>query len=251
MWRAGLAGLVALLVCAAPARAVTPTVSTALAGGVTPSFVSSLESPKGGDGPSVIGDGFGINPPTITAAPGGTVTIALDAPVDAVKASFGFTPLPVTPAGERTYTVTLPGDATLPGDFWVRLEYSTETTLGSSNWKLILDAAPAPQPPVPLPDPVGVVADPPAAPLTARLHGRRLSVLMACPARARIGCSGVLTLRAGSVRVARLRLSLAPGTQRTLRTTLSRRNAKRLRHELRAEVAAPDRPLVRTRLPLR
>jgi hypothetical protein len=262
----GLAGLAAalafVLVPAAAQASPRPTISTALSAGTTPSFVSSLDAPQSGTGPVMIGDGFGIDPPTLFAAPGTTVTIAVDAPVDAVEATWSiprlpdpatWTPLTVAPSGDRTYTVTLPADASLPGEFWVTLEYSTDTMVGRSSWKLILDAVPASAPPPPSPpqQPATPQPEPPAAALAARVKGRRLSVLVACPIAAVSGCSGVLTVRSASQRVARLPFKLAAGKQRTLRTTLTRRVAKHLGRELRAELAAPGRPVVRGRLVVR
>ena len=53
-----------------------------------------------GAGPTVVKDGFGLNPPTLMADPGTVVTITLTEDADAVVAYLGATTLPVAAAGE-------------------------------------------------------------------------------------------------------------------------------------------------------
>ena len=126
--------LIAALLCAAPtAWAQSPwvTVSTAY-GTVTPSYVAGTMTPRGGDDPTIIIDGFGLNQPTLMAVPGSVVTITLSAGVEvsvgSVGVSLGGAQLPMVPAGEAIYTVTVPADASLPAKLGVRVESSTENS---------------------------------------------------------------------------------------------------------------------------
>ena len=165
-----------------------------------------------GGGPTLIYDGFGLNPPTLIAAPGSAVTITTDMAVDSVKVWVGETELPVTATGERTYAATLPAGLTLPARLGVSLDATTATHRLTSGWVLIL-AAPPPDP-VPIPTVVlGPVAEPVAAlriSAPVRLDGRRLAVTLTCADRA---APGTLTLKTPSLRVARLAYR-ASGTRR-------------------------------------
>ena len=198
--------LFAVLLCApaaARAQGLQPTVSTSY-GVVTPSYVSGSERPRLGDGPTLIKDGWGLNPPALLADPGSVVTITLAAAADAVFVYLGAVTLPVAAAGERTYTVTLPADAVLPAKFGFRVESSTETTLLTDGWTLnlggvVVDPVPTPTPaptaapvplPVPRPEPIATVGR-----SSLRLTGKRLAVTVACPLTAPKGCAGTLTLR--------------------------------------------------------
>jgi hypothetical protein len=184
-----------------------------------------------GGGPTLIYDGFGLNPPTLVAASGAAVTITTDMAVDTVRVWVGEAALPVTATGERTYAATLPAGLTLPTRLEVDLDATTATHRLTSGWTLVL-AAPPPDP-VPVPVVVlGPVAEPVAAPRISapvRLDGRRLAVTLTCATR----CTGTLTLKTPSLRVARIAYRAA-GTQRvTIRAAvlrhLERRGIRRLR----------------------
>jgi hypothetical protein len=227
-----LFALIAALVCApaAPAQAPRPSVSTSY-GTATPTYLSGTESPRSGVGPSLIKDGFGLNPPMLGATAGSVVTITLASAADAVVAYLGPAALPVAPTGERTYAVTVPEGAPLPARFAFRVDSSTETTLLTDAWLLNLGgdgAEPAPASPAPLPQA-------PAAPTALRLRGTRLAVTVACPATATSGCAAAtLTLKTPSLRIARLAVKpLAAGAGTTLRTTV---RAAALRHLRRHRV---------------
>ena len=136
-------------------------------GSAAPAYLSGSESPRSGSGPTVIKDGFGLNPPTLMADPGSVVTITLTDDADAVVAFLGATTLPVAAVDEHTYAVTLPADALLPQSFAFRVDSSGERTLLTDSWVLMLGSeavAPAP-PPVAAPAPI---AGPPAATSSAR-----------------------------------------------------------------------------------
>ena len=65
---------------------------------VRPSLLSGTETLLGG-GPTLIYDGFGLNPPTLIAAPGAAVTVTTDMAVETVTVWLGETALPVTRDG--------------------------------------------------------------------------------------------------------------------------------------------------------
>ena len=70
--------------CAAPAQAAIPEPAVSIGGAtVRPSLLSGTETALDG-GPTLIYDGFGLNPPTLIAAPGSAVTITTDMAVETV-----------------------------------------------------------------------------------------------------------------------------------------------------------------------
>jgi hypothetical protein len=256
-----LFALVAALIGGAPAafaQAPEPSVATTY-GTVSPSYLSGTESPRSGAGPSVIKDGFGLNPPTLMADPGSVVTITLTDDADAVVAFLGATTLPVAETGEHTYAVTVPADAVLPQSFAFRVESSSERTFLTDSWVLRLGAEPAAaSEPAPAPPAVHALpADDRAVASAVTLHGRRLSAVIECPVAASAGCGGgTLTLKTRSLRVARLTFGrLAAGRRTTLRATVGAATVRHIaRHRvrtLRAVLTPADeasRPML---LPLR
>ncbi|MDA0164139.1 hypothetical protein OM076_27950 [Solirubrobacter ginsenosidimutans] len=232
--------LVAALIGGAPAafaQAPEPSVSTTY-GSATPAYLSGTESPRSGAGPTVIKDGFGLNPPTLMADPGSVVTITLADDADAVVAFLGAETLPVAPAGEHAYAVTVPAGAVLPQSFAFRVESSGERTLLTDSWVLQLGPEPA-QAAAPEPTPAAVTPAPvqgPAVPTSLRLRGARLAVVMRCPVASTGGCEGgSLTLKWGSRRVARIAVGRLPaGASTTARTHLAARLLRQLRrHRVR------------------
>jgi hypothetical protein len=255
-----IAGLIGASTAAA--QAPRPSVSTTF-GSVTPAYLSGTESPRSGVGPYLIKDGFGLNPPTLMAEAGSVVTITLASTADAVVAYLGAATLPVAPAGERTYAVTVLAGAPLPARFSFRVESSTETTLLTDAWLLNLGGdvadpapSPAPAPPTDVPAPAPVT-QPVAAPTGLRLRGARLTVTVACPAAATAGCDGgSLSLKTASLRVARLAFGrLSAGASTTLRTTLPASTLRRLRRHgvrsLRAVLTPVGGQPEASQLPLR
>jgi hypothetical protein len=251
------------LLCWAPtagAQAPRPTVSTTL-GTVTPSYLSGTETPRSGDGPTLIKDGFGLNPPTLGAQPGSVVTITLASAADAVVAFLGSSTLPVTAAGANAYAVTVPAGAPLPARFSFRVDSSTDTTLLTDAWLLnlggdIVDPAPVPVPTAPPVSNPAPVADPLPLARSVRLLGARLSAVVSCPAARPAACAGTLTLKTSGRRVARLRFAgVSPGTQTTLRTTLSASTRRYLRRHhvrtLRAVLTPTGGPAISSLLALR
>lgn len=181
-----LAALVAALVYAPAARGAIPEPDVAIGGTtVRPALLSGTQTALGG-GPTLIYDGFGLNPPTLIAAPGAVVTITIDMAVESVTVWLGETALTVARTGERTYAATLPAELALPARLGVGLDATTATHRLTSGWVLIL-AAP---PPDPVPTVVlGPVGEPVAAPRLStpvRLTGRRLAVTLTCASR----CAG-------------------------------------------------------------
>ena len=257
----GLVICIVALLCWAPAagaQAPRPTVSTS-SGVVVPAYLSGTESPRSGDGPTLIKDGFGLNPPTLAAEPGAVVTITLPSAADAVVAFIGGAPQPVTAAGVNAYAVTVPAGTTLPARFSFRVDSSTETTLLTDAWLLDLGGDIAGPPVVPTAPPVAdptPVADPLPLARSVRLRGAHLSAIVSCPAARPAACAGTLTLEAAGRSVARLRFaSVAPGTQTTLRTTLPASIRRHLRRHhvrsLRAVLTPTGGPAIRSRLALR
>jgi hypothetical protein len=260
----GLVIWIVALLCWAPAagaQASRPTVSTS-SGSVTPAYLSGTESPRSGVGPTLVKDGFGLNPPTLAAEPGAVVTITLPSAPDVVVAFIGGAPQPVTPAGANAYAVTVPAGTPLPAQFSFRVDSSTETTLLTDAWLLNLGGDIADPPVVPTAPPVAdptPVADP-LLPLplarSARLRGTRLSVVVSCPAARPTACAGTLTLKAAGRRVASLRFAnIASGTQTTLRTALSASTRRHLRRHhvrtLRAVLTPTGGPAISSQLTLR
>jgi hypothetical protein len=263
-WLVVALALVAALAGASPAgaQAPRPTVSTN-SGTVTPSYLSGTETPRSGDGPTLIKDGFGLNPPTLDAQPGSVVMITLASAADAVVAFLGSTSLPVTAAGANAYAVTVPVGAPLPARFSFRVDSSTETTLLTDAWLLnlggdIVDPAPLPVPTAPpVSNPAPVAGPLPPLPLarSLRLRGARLSAVVSCPAARPTACAGTLTLRTSGRRVAQLRFAgVAPGAQTTLRTTLSASTRRYLRRHrvrtLRAVLTPTGGPAISSLLAL-
>ncbi|HEY6889250.1 MAG TPA: hypothetical protein VI300_15760 [Solirubrobacter sp.] len=248
--------LIAALIGGSPAafaQAPEPTVSTTY-GSATPAYLSGTESPRSGAGPTVIKDGFGLNPPTLMADPGSAVTITLTDDADALVASLGTAPFPVAQSGEHTYTVTVPGDAVLPQSLEFRVESSSERTLLTDSWVLILGAQPPP-PPVAPPTPAAA-PQPPALAGSARVRGARLAVAVTCPATAPAACAGTLTLKTSGVRVARLPFAgVAPGASTTLHAKLSSSTRRHLRRHrvrtLRAVLTPAGGPPISSLLELR
>jgi hypothetical protein len=173
--------LIGSLLCApvaAQAQWPAPTVSTAY-GTVTPSFLSGNVAPRYGGGPLTIGDGFGINQPTLLAESGTAVTIKLARAVDAVAAYLGPTALAVSPVDAVTYSVTVPSDAPLPARFVLGLSLTTDTSLISDGWILTLDRHVADPLPTLLPTapPIAAPGPDPAAALGARTATVRAAAL--------------------------------------------------------------------------
>jgi len=240
---AGLVLIAALLCAPAAAQVPRPTVSTSY-GTVTPSYVSGTMTPRGGGGPTLIADGFGLNQPTLLADPGSIVTIKLAGPVDLIRIWLGQAQLPVVPAGAWTYTVSVPADASLPAKFGIGTESSTDQWLMTDSWILNLggdipDTVPPQPTPTPTPTPwVLPTARPePIAKVGARvrLTGKRLRVTVACPAEAPKACAGALTLKTASIRVVRLPFAGIPGGSSATLTTTVRAAAVRhiKRHRVR------------------
>ena len=144
------------------ATSPSPTFATALTPAVRPALLSAIEGIR--NGPILIADGFGLNPPTLRVAPGGTVTVALTGWVNSVTARVGGTPLTAVKVDDTTYTVALPANVALPAKFSVSLDYSTETFLGGAGFTADLAALPVQQS-SPQPQPV----DSPASLSTLRL----------------------------------------------------------------------------------
>ncbi|HET6548078.1 MAG TPA: hypothetical protein VFG79_06480 [Solirubrobacter sp.] len=254
---ASLLVIAAVLAGAAPARAARVTVTTA-AGSAEPVFVTNYT--RWADGPAMIGDGFPMTFPALVALPGEQASLTLDGPADTITARVGATPLAVAAVGDLAYTLTIPGDTTLPARVSVIVDDHTADWVRSSTYALDLVPAPPPPPPPPpspvLPGLVEAAPEPPARIVRARLGGRRLSVAVACPATARSACAGRLTLKTRWLRIARLSFAEVPaGARRTLRTRIRPSAARHLRRHhvkrLRAVVSAPGRAAVVARLPLR
>ena len=117
-----LATLVAALVGASAAQAAIPAPTVSIGGAtVRPSLLSGTETALGG-GPTLIYDGFGLNPPTLIAAPGSAVTIVDRHGGRDGHGSGSARPRSRSPArSERTYAATLPADLALPARLGVGL----------------------------------------------------------------------------------------------------------------------------------
>jgi hypothetical protein len=194
------------------AASPVPRLSTAWTAPVAPALLSAIEGPRGG--PIAIADGFGLNPPTLRAAPGATVTIKLTGWVNWLTAHVGVTPLAATKVDDTTYTVALPADVVLPAKFTVDFDYSSETFQGRAGYIADLAALPVVAPPP-------TVTDGPATVSALKLRGRKLSATVTCAGT----CPGVLTLRTSSMRIARLHFA-GPGR---LTTRISARALRHLR----------------------
>jgi len=233
-----------MLAFASSANAAQVTVTTT-AGTANPAMVSGLIELVDEPGRVIIADGciaFGCPVPELRTEPGETVTIRVDGPVDELTARAGGEI--ATPRDATTWTLTAPS---VPAELNISVRETTATERSRYGLRLML-VGPPPPPPPPEVTPTVAPALPPRASVarSARLNGRRLTFTIACPAAATAACAGTVTVRANGRTLARKTFAgLAPGSRRTLKTTLSRR-----RTNLRAVLAVPGAAPVTTRLAL-
>lgn len=238
--------LMGLLAFAPSAHAANVTVTTA-AGTATPAmvivqieFLAEPDRMMHGDGCVV----FGCPVPELRTEPGETVTIRVDGPVDELTARAG--DAIATPRDATTWTLTAPS---VPAELDISVRETTATERYRSRSVLML-VGPPPPPPPPSPEVVPTVT-PAVSPLpsvarNARLRGRRLTMTVVCPSGATSACRGTVSVRANGRTLARKTFAgVAPGSRRTLKTTLNRR-----RTNLRAVLAVPGAAPVTTRLAL-
>jgi len=236
--------LIGLLAFAPSAHAANVTVTTA-AGTATPGMVSALIELPAEPGRVIHGDGcivFGCPVPELRTEPGETVTIAVDGPVDELIARAG--DATASPRNATTWTLVAPS---VPAELNISIRETTPTERSRWSSRLMLVGPPPPPPPVEVVPTQTVPPAPPSVARKARLRGRRLTMTVVCPAVATSACRGTVTVRANERTLARTTFAgVAPGTRRTLKTTLRRRPRGMLRAVLTAPGAAP----VTTRLTL-
>ena len=239
--------VLALLLALAPsAHAADLTVTTA-AGTATPGMVSAQIEILAEPDRIIHGDGcivFGCPVPELRTEPGETVTIRVDGPVDELTARAG--DAIATPRDATTWTLTAPA---VPAELDIAVRETTATERWRYSSRLMLVGPPPPPPPPPvdvLPTVTPALPPLPSVARNARLRGRRLTMTVVCPSAATAACAGTVSVRANGRTLARKTFAgVAPGSRRTLKTTLSRR-----RTNLRAVLAVPGAAPVTTRLAL-
>jgi hypothetical protein len=230
-----LSALIALALApsAAAAEIPTPTFSTA-GGDFTPALGSRCS-------PQMCADAA-LGGPDMPVTPGTEIKVTLHGDADSVHAQiFGGPGGLQTPTGWRQYTIPIPADLQLPTWFAVFIRTHADAGTWDAGFAVRLVAAPQDLRTVPSP-PATIAAG------SLRLDGRRLAIGVACPATAAKLCSGTLTLKTPSLRVARVPYQgVQPGTTVTLQASvraavprhLRRHRTKALRAVLTPAGGAP------------
>jgi hypothetical protein len=202
-----------------PAGYAAPQVSTAWTAPLTPKLTFADHRDTSGETPMPpVAPTPDDALPRMIGAAGAPVKIQLDGRVGSLSATFGSMPLAVTKLDDLTFTTVLPAGATFPGRLSVDTDSSSMFIIDSAHSAVMVDSVPA----VRGTETATVKPVSPATVSRLRVSGRRLQATITCS----MTCPGVLTLRSGGFRVARVTVA-GPGIVKTRLRAKAQRFLKR------------------------